>query len=294
MPKNNNSIIVKDLGASINVTVLMRHFSSAGSVAEVHISHPTGTAIVTFKDSRTADFAVENLNCSTILGRPCRVSRIPVEPLVPEVPLPTCGGGASTAARAIASVNPFDNVDTDAAIWEELERKAFEIEQMRSPEMFGEDGHVRITPEIVADARLTFIQIINGDELQSFDGGSGSDSDCPSLVHDNRDSDDECLPSHINKKASKPQAAMTVATKVVAIISISGREKQMNAVPLERQPSVESAAIASSLCERFGSAANVFIIDALCAMKSEFEAAEITNREKAAMKIELQRGEGYN
>jgi hypothetical protein len=39
---------------------------------------------------------------------------------------PTGGGGASSAARAIASVDPFDNDDMDAAIWEELERKALE------------------------------------------------------------------------------------------------------------------------------------------------------------------------
>jgi hypothetical protein len=99
---NNNSIIVEGLDASINVTVLTRHFSCAGSVAKVDVlrdpvtTRPTGTAIVTFKVSTTTDVAVMNLNGSIILGRPCRVSHIPKEahpveelvakPVEPEMP----------------------------------------------------------------------------------------------------------------------------------------------------------------------------------------------------------------
>lgn len=39
---------------------------------------------------------------------------------------PTGGGRSSTPARTNVSVDPFDNEDMDAAIWEELERKALE------------------------------------------------------------------------------------------------------------------------------------------------------------------------
>jgi RNA recognition motif-containing protein len=125
MLNNNNSIIVEDLHASINVTVLTRHFSSAGTVAKVDILRdlatlcPIGTAIVTFKANSTTDIAVTNLDGSKIFGRPCRVSRnpegaCPVEPvanparvvsklvaksLVPEVPV-LSGGDQQRSADA--------------------------------------------------------------------------------------------------------------------------------------------------------------------------------------------------
>jgi RNA recognition motif-containing protein len=84
---NKKTVIVEDLDVSINVIVLTRHFSSAGSIAKVDIlcdpitSRPTGTAFVTFKTTTASDFALATMKDTKIFGRPCRVS--------PSVPVAT-------------------------------------------------------------------------------------------------------------------------------------------------------------------------------------------------------------
>jgi RNA recognition motif-containing protein len=144
---NNYSIIVEDLDASINVTVLTRHFSSAGSVAKVDISRPTRTAIVTFKANTTADFAVANLNGSTILGRPCRVSHIPegAHPVDP-VAKPVGVVGKPVAKLVTKPVVP----EVPVLVQQQVSFNPQEAEQMRAAGMMDAGGSVRITPEVMA------------------------------------------------------------------------------------------------------------------------------------------------